>query len=474
MGALGPGVAGDRGWPGRTGPGRPQVRGGWSQVRGGGRRPAPRRRILSALAPRFRAAEQRPSRAPRERPGVGSPGRDDRLQPGLDLVELRPALEWPTGLETDPHQRPLREHHVGIACGIAVRLPVADEHDRAPRRLMGKHPVPLARAANTTGRIAVGERDRRTLAGERGPGGDYRQLRHTEGLEGRLDEEPEPIRHDLDRDPDGLRAADERHETLVVRLGGRRREQICLGNVDQPDLELHEPARTSQTGVIGRDLRLPGTGHVFRHHRVRDIGQGHRPVVVDEDRQGQLTRKQRGDGRRHSVWRDHRGRPAMTRRTRLPVGQAPRRSKATPARMTSPPMTWIGRIGSARKTAAIDHGKCRHEELERRHPGRAEELHGMEDDDVGKAGGERPRIEDRDDDRPSEPGQVGRGELGDPDRRHEHGPGHDRPGRRHERRVAAQDPGAEDRIGRPARGGHEREQIAGDRCPDIDPLARRR
>ncbi len=43
----------------------------------------------------------------------------------------------------------------------------------------------------------------------------------------------------------------------------------------------------------------------------------------------------------------------IARAARRPLGHEPRRRSATPARMTTPPTTWAGRIASPRKMAAI-------------------------------------------------------------------------------------------------------------------------
>ena len=90
--------------------------------------------------------------------------------------------------------------------------------------------------------MAVRERDRGTATRERGPGRDDRQLPHPERVERRLDEEAEPVGHDLDRDAGRLRAPDERHEPGIVRLRGGGREQASRPvRVDQRHLELHQP-----------------------------------------------------------------------------------------------------------------------------------------------------------------------------------------------------------------------------------------
>ena len=47
------------------------------------------------------------------------------------------------------------------------------------------------------------------------------------------------------------------------------------------------------------------------------------------------------------------GEPPIARAARRPLGHEPRRRSATPARMTTPPTTWAGRIASPRKIAAI-------------------------------------------------------------------------------------------------------------------------
>ena len=135
------------------------------------------------------------------------------------------SAERPAGLEADPLERALGEHDVAVARRIAVALAVADEHDPPAGRPMGQHPVALARPAHEAARMAVREGDRRAAPGERRPGGHDGQLRHAERVQRRLDEEAEPVRHDLDRDAGRLRAPDERHEPRVVRLRGGRREQ---------------------------------------------------------------------------------------------------------------------------------------------------------------------------------------------------------------------------------------------------------
>jgi hypothetical protein len=60
--------------------------------------------------------------------------------------------------------------------------------------------------------MAVREVDRRAPARERRPCRDDRQFPHPERLESRSDEEAEPIRDDLDRDPRRLGTPDEREK----------------------------------------------------------------------------------------------------------------------------------------------------------------------------------------------------------------------------------------------------------------------
>ncbi len=79
-----------------------------------------------------------------------------------------------------------------------------------------------------------------------------------------LDEEPEPVRDDLDRDPGRLGAPDERHEPGVVGLLGGGREQVGRVGIEHRHLEGHQPARAHQPGVVGGGLGLPGTGDVAR------------------------------------------------------------------------------------------------------------------------------------------------------------------------------------------------------------------
>ena len=90
---------------------------------------------------------------------------------------------------------------------------------------MGQHALALAGPAHETAGMPVRELDRGPPAGERRAGRDDRQVGEAERHHGRLDEEPEPVRDDLDRDPGRLRAPDERREPRVVRLGGGRREE---------------------------------------------------------------------------------------------------------------------------------------------------------------------------------------------------------------------------------------------------------
>ena len=54
---------------------------------------------------------------------------------------------------------------------------------------------------------------------------DDRDPPDAERRERRLDEEPEPVGHDLDRDAGGARPIGERPERRVVRLGGRLRPE---------------------------------------------------------------------------------------------------------------------------------------------------------------------------------------------------------------------------------------------------------
>ena len=62
-------------------------------------------------------------------------------------------------------------------------------------------------------------------------------------------------------------------------------------------------------------------------------------------------------------------------------------------------------------------------------------------------------------------------QLGDPERRHEQRSRQDRPGRGHERRVAAQDGRPEDGVDGPAGRRHERQPVADQRRPERQALA---
>ncbi len=252
-------------------------------------------------------------------------------------------MERPAGFEADPHERSLREHDVAVPGRVSIALAVADEHDPSAGRSMRQDPVPLARPADEAMRVPVGIRDRRPTATERGPSRDDRQVRHAQRDHRRLDEEAEPVRHDLDRDAGGLRARRKRGEPGVVGLGGGRGEQVRRIGIDHRHLERHEVARPERAGVVGGHLGLPLAGDVLGHDRVRHIGQGDRPVVVDEDGQGRLAVLERRDGRRDPRLRLGRHRRAAAgRRDAIRVS-------ATPPTMIAPPTTWPIRMGSPRK-----------------------------------------------------------------------------------------------------------------------------
>ena len=94
-----------------------------------------------------------------------------------------------------------------------------------------------------------------------------------------------------------------------------------------------------------------------------------------------------------------------------PTHAAPSRPRATPEQrdpgqddQPADDLDRTDRLGQEHR--GHHHRERRDEELERRHPGRRRAVSRRpEDDDVGEAGGQRPRIEDREDDRPAEPGQ---------------------------------------------------------------------
>ena len=72
------------------------------------------------------------------------------------------------------------------------------------------------------------------------------------------DEEAEPVADDLDRDARRLGSPDERNEAGIVRLAGRRRQEVRAVRPDQAHLPLHEPARPDQALVVAGGAFLPG------------------------------------------------------------------------------------------------------------------------------------------------------------------------------------------------------------------------
>src|SRR4051794_9746708 len=327
------------------------------------RRPGTLGRVGQARAPDLGAAEVRVGR-PRarwdrlERGRVRREGCDHAGQPRVDLRESGPAGEPPAGIEADPLEEPLGEHHIAVARRVPVALAVTDEHHPTTRGTVGEDPRAFARPADVALRMPVRERDRRALAGERGTGGDDGQFRHAEAREGRLDEEPEAIGHDLDRDASCLGPPHEGHEAVVVRLLRSRCEERRGVGADEVHLPRHQPAGPHLPGVIARRRLFPDARHVRRHDLVGDIGQRDGPVVVDEEgdrrRPGRERRhRRRGTDRRRPDRRGTDRRHAATALTRALL----RRVRATPPTMIAPPTTWPRWIGSPRvrnaRTTAI-------------------------------------------------------------------------------------------------------------------------
>ena len=194
--------------------------------------------------------------------------------------------------------------------------------------------------------------------------------------------------------PRRLGAPDERDEARIVRLRGRSRKERGRLDIDHRHLELHQPARAHQAGVIGGDLVLPDARHVLGHDRVRDVGQGDRPVVVDEDGQRRFTGEQRRNGRSRAVRTGHRARAPIARDR-----AAAARPRAAPQqRHTREDDRAADDLDRPDRLAEEDRrhrdSECRHQELEGGDAGRSEQLHAVEDDDVGEPGRERPGIQD--------------------------------------------------------------------------------
>ena len=133
-----------------------------------------------------------------------------------------------------------------------------------------------------SGRVA-GEVDRRPVGGERGPGGDHRQL-DPEPVERRLDPEPEPVADVLDRH--ARRRARRTSGTRPGSWGGSAAiARLRAIGPDQAHLVGHQPARADLAPVVAGGGLHPGCVRVLGHDGARHVAQGDRPVEVVEDRQ---------------------------------------------------------------------------------------------------------------------------------------------------------------------------------------------
>src|SRR5450432_1759295 len=100
--------------------------------------------VLNALAPDFRAAQERVGRGLRERTfRIPAPGVETFVEPAVDLGELGPAFVGPAIGQADRDEGPLGEDHVGVARRIPVALTVADEHDSPAGGLVVQHALAL-------------------------------------------------------------------------------------------------------------------------------------------------------------------------------------------------------------------------------------------------------------------------------------------------------------------------------------------
>ena len=201
---------------------------------------------------------------------------------------------------------------------------------------------PAARWASTRSRLHVPHTKQRgwpfgkAIDGrppvERRPGGHDGELRDAERRQRRLDEEAEPVRHDLDRDAGRLRPPDERHEPRVVGLARPRSRAAPPGRPRPgPSPRPSADASPCRPASYSADGLLPDARHVLGHDHVGHVGQRDRAVVVDEDGQRRLARP-RAAGRAAAAGRPATGpvrsRPSPPDRRpgrATPAGSAPRR-----------------------------------------------------------------------------------------------------------------------------------------------------
>jgi hypothetical protein len=118
-------------------------------------------------------------------------------------------------------------------------------------------------------------------AGDRGRDG---KVTETEPAQRRSDVEAEAVGDDLDRDAGGAGALDERLEAGVDGLGRCSRLETLRRRTQHVDLELHQPPRADQAGVVAGAFRLPLARDELGHHGVGDVRLGNRAVEVDEER----------------------------------------------------------------------------------------------------------------------------------------------------------------------------------------------
>ena len=164
------------------------------------------------------------------------------------------------------------------------------------------------------------------------------------------------------------------------------------------------PPRAHEPGVVAGRRLLPDARRVLGHDHVRDVGQRHRAVVVDEDGQRRLAVPQRRD-RRSDVGGTHRSPPVGAPRRRP---RDARRVSATPGD-DDRPADDLGRPDRlAQEEEREDDRHRRHERLQRDDPGRAQQPHAVEHDDVGERRREQSRVGHGQDDRQSRPAIVRR------------------------------------------------------------------
>src|SRR4029079_4658926 len=217
---------------------------------------------------------------------------DDRA----DVLERGPPSVRPAPIRADRGQMVLREHEIGVACGVEVAEAVAEEDRVIPGSLMGEDSLALAGAAHPARRVTVWEIDRDGTGREGCTRRVHREVAEPDPLQRPPHEEAEAVAHDLDDRAARQQLVDKGPEGRIQVFAPGHRGDLAGVAVEDRRLAGQQGPGPDIAGEVGRLERCPRLEiGMAAHHLVAEVEAGDGPVEVDKHKQ---PRRPAGSGAR--------------------------------------------------------------------------------------------------------------------------------------------------------------------------------